>query len=413
MIKPKSFSCFVIFAYNMSRGFVKDGDQEEVPVVPPRAFLPRGVVNYVTTQGMKALIEEKDELTFERNSVTGNETDRRVSRNYLNAKLELLEERIRTAVVMDTRKQPGGIVGFGAYVSLKISHKKSLMNIRLTGADEADPGKGLISYFSPLASAIYGHREGEMVKVPLPAGAETVTIISVSYKPPKEKKPTAVSITNDAKVIPVNGNTTKDESTPDNISPGKKENPKDTQITSASMAKEDTQTSSKPVRDNANEVFPIVNERGITIGRAARWQCHDGSKLLHPVVHLHLFNSRGELYLQKRPEWKDIQPGKWDTAVGGHVGFGESIENALRRESEEELGITGFTPVFIKRYVFESSREKELVHSYKTIFDGPLSPSGELDGGRFWSREEILENMGKKVFTPNFESEYKKLFGNL
>ena len=60
--------------------------------------------------------------------------------------------------------------------------------------------------------------------------------------------------------------------------------------------------------------------------------------LLHPVVHLHLFNSRGELYLQKRPEWKDIQPGRWDTAVGGHVDYGETVDEALRRECARSWG---------------------------------------------------------------------------
>jgi len=168
--------------------------------------------------------------------------------------------------------------------------------------------------------------------------------------------------------------------------------------------------SQEPVRkDDSEEVFPIVDERGVTIGRAFRWQCHDGSKLLHPVVHLHLFNSRGELYLQRRPLWKDIQPGKWDTAVGGHVGFGERIEAALQRETQEELGISDFKPVFLKRYVFESAREKELVHVYKAVYDGPVMPSSELDGGRFWTREEILTSMGQKLFTPNFESEFRKM----
>ena len=99
--------------------------------------------------------------------------------------------------------------------------------------------------------------------------------------------------------------------------------------------------------DNQQEIFPIVDENGTVIGSATRGECHSGSKLLHPVVHLHVFNSKGDIYLQKRPEWKDIQPGKWDTAVGGHIDYGETPEEALRREVREELGITDFIPEFV------------------------------------------------------------------
>lgn len=163
-------------------------------------------------------------------------------------------------------------------------------------------------------------------------------------------------------------------------------------------------------KDNCEEMFPIVDEQGNIIDAATRGECHNGSKLLHPVVHLHVFNSKGDIYLQKRPEWKDIQPGKWDTAVGGHVDLGECVEQALRREVQEELGITDFIPEALPSYVFESARERELVFPHKTVYDGPITPSAETDGGRFWTMTELMENFGKDVFTPNFESEYKKLF---
>lgn len=159
------------------------------------------------------------------------------------------------------------------------------------------------------------------------------------------------------------------------------------------------------------EWFPLVNEDGEVVGKATRGECHSGSKLLHPVVHLHIFNSAGEIYLQKRSMSKDIQPGKWDTAVGGHIDYGESVEEALRREVREELGITEFTPTLLKRYVFESSIERELVNSFSTTYDGEITPDPEeLDGGAFWSMESIKENMGKGIFTPNFESEFTAIF---
>jgi len=167
----------------------------------------------------------------------------------------------------------------------------------------------------------------------------------------------------------------------------------------------------KMMKDNEKELFPLVDEEGRVIGKATRGECHNGSRLLHAVVHLHVFNSRGEVYLQKRPEWKDIQPGKWDTAVGGHIDYGETPEEALRREVREELGITGFVPERMGQYVFDSRRERELVYVNKTVYDGPVHPSAtELDGGRFWTMAEICDAIGKDILTPNFESEFRRFF---
>ena len=146
------------------------------------------------------------------------------------------------------------------------------------------------------------------------------------------------------------------------------------------------------------------------IGSASRTECHAATFILHPVVHLHIFNSDGELYMQKRVMTKKIQPGKWDTAVGGHVDYGEKIEEALLRETREELGVVDFTPEFIMKYQFRSSIEAELVYIYRCTYDGAFAPdSSEVDEGRFWSLDEIRENLGKGVFTPNFESEIEKL----
>lgn len=165
------------------------------------------------------------------------------------------------------------------------------------------------------------------------------------------------------------------------------------------------------MKDNQQEMFPIVDEEGTVTGKATRGECHCGSRLLHPVVHLHVFNSAGDVYLQKRPEWKDIQPGKWDTAVGGHLDYGETPEEALRREVGEELGMADFESQFIGKYVFDSKRERELVYVNRTTYDGEISPSkDELDGGRFWTMQEIRESMGQNVLTPNFEREFQQFF---
>ncbi|NDP21662.1 MAG: NUDIX domain-containing protein [Paludibacter sp.] len=161
---------------------------------------------------------------------------------------------------------------------------------------------------------------------------------------------------------------------------------------------------------NKIEYFPLVAEDSTVIGKATRVECHSGTFLLHPVVHLHVFNSAGELYLQKRAEDKDIQPGKWDTSVGGHVDFGEEITDALKREVREELGIRDFDPVFITRYKFVSDREAELVHSHYCIYNGNIKPDkNEISEGRFWKISEIEAAIGKNIFTPNFEQEFIKL----
>ena len=162
------------------------------------------------------------------------------------------------------------------------------------------------------------------------------------------------------------------------------------------------------------EWFPVVEPTGIVTGRASRAYCQSGAKVLHPVVHLHLIDRFGRLYLQKRSMRKDIQPGRWDTAVGGHLDYGESITEALYREASEELGITGFNPVFLRSYIFESEVEKEMVNVFAAVGNfSPVPDLDEVEEGRWWGFKELEENFGKSVFTPNFEKEFAMIGDSL
>lgn len=157
------------------------------------------------------------------------------------------------------------------------------------------------------------------------------------------------------------------------------------------------------------EWLPIVNEEGMVIGTKPRSLCHGGKeKPLHPVVHLHVMRNN-KLYLQKRRMDKKIQPGKWDTAVGGHVSADESIELSLQRESKEELGLDLSSVKLIDKYLWESEVERELVFTFATTTNQiiKINPE-EIDEGRYWSKKEIERHIDNNIFTPNFIMEFKK-----
>ena len=168
------------------------------------------------------------------------------------------------------------------------------------------------------------------------------------------------------------------------------------------------------VESASGEYFPVVEPSGLVVGRSPREYCHSGAKPLHPVIHVHIIDRYGRIYLQKRSMRKEIQPGKWDTAVGGHVSYGESILEAVYREASEELGFSEFHPVHIMTYEFESSIEREMVNVYAVIGSYDLHPDlDEVAEGRWWDIAEVDATIGKEIYTPNFESEFKMIRSQL
>lgn len=328
----------------MSRGFIKEGDQEEIPMVPPRAYLPKGMPNYVTHEGLEALKQERESLENERVASSGNY----IMSNFIDAKMKLLIDRINTAVEVDMTKANKETVSFGAYV------RYNGRTVRIVGVDEADFSKGLLSFISPVAKALVGKKVGDVFEIKVPKGTENVEVQGIWYE--------AVPLTIiDVETDPVLNNL---QQSPKSTQRTRQQN--DTILTEENH----TQTSQKldnvehdnvetkatetdrsrrfEPEKNIMEFLPVVNERGIIVGRALFMELHKGNKILHPVLHLHVINKNGE----------DVGKYWW------HVAFGDTPEKTLKRKLSETLGISGVKTKLKRQYIRETKTEKELVYVY-------------------------------------------------
>ncbi len=335
----------------MSRGFIKEGDQEEIPRVPMRAYLPEGVPNYVTKEGLEALKEELKDLEAERVKAG----DNYIMVNFIDASIKLLVDRINNAVEVDLTKAVKDTVSFGAWV------RYNGRVVRIVGVDEADVNKGLISFISPIAKSLIGKKAGDVIEL---KGSERIAVEAVSFEPME-----LTQIINDkpAKtLIPT-------ERRPRRIV---EEQPKPT-VQAQPMAEDKTIDS--PVKAdgllrfepevNPIEFLPIVNERGNIVGRAMYVELHNGNKMLHPVAHLHVMNGKGET---TRRYW-------W------HVAFGDTPEKTLKRKMAETLGLSGVNPKLKRQYIREAKNEKELVYVFTVVSENelPITPEGEDYVGLF------------------------------
>ena len=156
------------------------------------------------------------------------------------------------------------------------------------------------------------------------------------------------------------------------------------------------------------ELLDLVDADNTVIGTVARSRVHGEPALRHRAVHVLVYDDRDRLLLQKRSSAKQIQPGKWDTSVGGHLAAGESYLAAAVREAAEELGLAidaaALAPVH--EYVWRSAVETEHVASYRIENGGPFRPHPEeVDEVRFWSPEELRGAAGSGALTPMLEHE--------
>ena len=167
----------------MSRGFIKEDDQEEVPIVPQRAYLPEGVTNLVTRAGMDQLLAEKQMLIDEKDNLSStNEDEKRISLNYINARLQLLNNRIAEAKVVDLKGQPQNEIRFGAIVTLKTEVSGNIQIFQIVGVDEADIAKGKISFISPLAKALINKKVGDKITLKRDRKDIVFEILEIAYR---------------------------------------------------------------------------------------------------------------------------------------------------------------------------------------------------------------------------------------
>ena len=326
----------------MSRGFIKEGDQEEIPRVPPRAYLPEGVPNYVTKEGLDVLKEELKSLEEERVKAG----DNYIMVNFIDATIKQLVDRINSAVEVDLSKSNKDTVSFGAWV------RYNGRVVRIVGVDEADVNKGLISFISPVAKLLIGKKAGDVIKL---KGSERIEVEEVSFEPME-----LTQIINDKPVK----TSTPTERRPRRIieeqpEPKAQAQPIVENEPLTSPVKADGPRRFEP-EVNDIEFLPIVNERGNIVGRAMYVELHKGNKMLHPVAHLHLINGKGET---TRRYW-------W------HVAFGDTPEKTLKRKMEETLGLSGVKPKLKRQYIRDAKTERELVYVFTVVSEEnlPLSP---------------------------------------
>lgn len=170
----------------MSRGFVKEEDQEEAPFIPPRAALPLGVTNYVTPKGHKQLLEEREVLENERKNLDiTSDKERRHAAAVIDGKLNLLNERLASARILQPKEQSQNEVRFGATVTFRAlsgPQKDKEQTFTIVGVDEADVKQRKIAFLAPLAKALTGKKKADIAQVRMGGAIQELEILNIGYE---------------------------------------------------------------------------------------------------------------------------------------------------------------------------------------------------------------------------------------
>ena len=162
----------------------------------------------------------------------------------------------------------------------------------------------------------------------------------------------------------------------------------------------------------SEDIFDIVNERDEVIDAQPRSEAHRLG-LLHRAVHVLVFNSRGEIFLQKRSITKDREPGKWDSSSSGHVGSGEDYDACAVRELREEIGLTvQKTPQRLFKIDASAETDQEFVWVYRCEAEGPfqLHPE-EIERGEWFAPEAVTRWIAERP--EDFASAFRLIWARL
>jgi isopentenyldiphosphate isomerase len=147
----------------------------------------------------------------------------------------------------------------------------------------------------------------------------------------------------------------------------------------------------------SEEIFDIVNDRDEVVGQNTRREVHRLG-LKHRAVHVLVFNSRGEVFLQKRSMKKDTAKGKWDSSSSGHVDSGEDYDTCAVRELREEIGLrVGQTPARLFKIDARPETGWEFCWVYRCTSEGPfeLNPD-EIERGGWFAPEDVTRRVAEK-----------------